>query len=1044
MKRLCKVFLSLLLSALMLVSALPMMAFRAEAATNPSTVTVSQATSRLNDLANKFVGKYFTVSGNACASTSEHQCSNCLLSSVVSASWVQNLTGMGSLDSSLFPAQYYTDGAKYGPNGWSCFSFANFAHWYVFAQKNTDNLVSTLEFNGACNYSNVSSYARPGDVIRSSSLGHSMILVSYDSNGMTVLDCNWGRNTYGGCYVQKHYLTYSEFGNIAITGVQNYDRTAGHTHSYGTNYEADHPHRVYAKCSCGDTYYTGETKKITGCELCYPPTYSVTYNANGGTGAPAAQTKTKNVNLTLSATIPAREGYNFINWRSDSGNTYAPGGIFAENKNTTLTAVWEIIDYGELESIEVASLPNKISYDYGEVFDETGLTLTGHYSSGLTKTITSGFAVSELDTTKFGKKVLTVSYGGYTTNIEVDVTLSNSYGKWILASELPDSVKNAPKGTYEFEYTDAYRSKVKSTVTNGRTSMDGWNLESSKKVSTSNGGWSLSAPSTSNTQGDTYHTVVRAESKVVYDSYAWVNANTNWFWKDNSNGQYTHLIHVYSSVSLPNSGYSKESDGSYLCDKTLGVNNPGKLGTVYLMTNHGSSISSFTVSWSCFYLWPNGTTTIYRSVTDKYQYTHSKWSDWSDYTVTPITPSSTVEAEVVGDGFVRYRLADEKVSEAETVVELINTLPATVDHEDDAAIRRMEDVYDALSDEQKALISNAIKAKLEEAITAADELKADLYVAETVERTCTTDGYTLIACSSCDYTTVTDALPALGHDFSEFVKTEAPTCTAAGYTVYKCANCELTEEKDPVAKIGHNYTTTVVAPSPAGQGYTLHTCLNCNDSYKDNYTNYVFDENAPCITVGSKNAKAGQSVTLDVVLENNPGMWGMDLVVEYDKTQLTLTGVTNGTVFSDSEWVKGNLSGEKYILSYEANEIENITNNGVVATLEFTVNEGATVDSLAAVTVSYKMGDIINIDFEDIGVAVVSGGVNIVDFIYGDLNSDGAVNKKDSLLLKMYLAGSTTDIDTDAADVFTDGIVNKKDSLLLKRYLAGNDVVLGS
>lgn len=935
-----------------------------------------------------------------------------------------------------------SDVSSISSNGWQCAAFAKFVLISLFgtAKDTNDSVI------GSGSSSSTYDKLRKGDLFYTSH-PHWMIYISHDSTGVTVLDANGYGDYKIGYYRKYSYSNGNLSGSVTAWQSPHWDEVntkyASHTHSYGTNYEADHPHRIYAKCSCGDTYYTGEIKKITGCELCYPPTYSVTYNANGGMGAPAAQTKTKNVNLTLSATIPAREGYNFINWKSDSGNTYAPGGIFAENKNTTLTAVWEIIDYGELESIEVASLPNKISYDYGEVFDETGLTLTGHYSSGLTKTITSGFAVSKLDTLKFGRKVLTVSYGGYTTNIEVDVTLSNSYGEWILASDLPDSLMNAPKGTYEFEYTDAYRSKVKSTVTNGRTSMDGWNLESSKKVSTSNGNWSLSAPSTSNTQGDTYHTVVRAESKAVYDSYAWVNSDRDWFWKDNTNG-YTYLIHVYSSVSLPNSGYSKDSDGSYLCDKTLGVNDPGKLGTVYLMTNHGSSISSFTVSWSCFYLWPNGTTTIYRSVTDKYQYTHSKWSNWSDYTITPVASSATVEAEVIRNGFVRYRLADEKVSEAETVVELINALPTTVDHEDDDAIRCVEDAYDALSDEQKTLISNDVIAKLDNAVTAADELKADLYVAEMVERTCTTDGYTLIACSSCDYTAVTDVIPAPGHDFSVFVKTEAPTCTEAGYTVYKCANCELTEERNPTAKIGHNYTTTVVAPTPAGQGYTFHTCLNCKDSYKDNYTNYVFDENAPCITVDSKNAKAGQSVTLDVVLENNPGMWGMDLVVEYDKTQLTLTGVTNGTVFADSEWVKGNLSGEKYILSYEANEIENNTNNGVVATLEFMVNEGATVDSLAAVTVSYKMGDIINIAFDDIGVAVVSGGVNIVDFIYGDLNSDGVVNKKDSLLLKMYLAGNTTDIDTDAADVFTDGSVNKKDSLLLKRYLAGNDVVLGS
>ena len=64
--------------------------------------------------------------------------------------------------------------------------------------------------------------------------------------------------------------------------------------------------------------------------------------------------------------------------------------------------------------------------------------------------------------------------------------------------------------------------------------------------------------------------------------------------------------------------------------------------------------------------------------------------------------------------------------------------------------------------------------------------------------------------------------------------------------------------------------------------------------------------------------------------------------------------------------------------------------------------------------------------------------------LYGDVLSDGFVNKKDSLALKRYLADNTYPIDVEAADVYFDGLVNKKDSLRLKQYLAGWDVVLGS
>lgn len=197
------------------------------------------------------------------------------------------------------------------------------------------------------------------------------------------------------------------------------------------------------------------------------------------------------------------------------------------------------------------------------------------------------------------------------------------------------------------------------------------------------------------------------------------------------------------------------------------------------------------------------------------------------------------------------------------------------------------------------------------------------------------------------------------------------------------------------------------------------------------------------VSVESKKASAGSTVLITVCLEENPGIWGMDLVVNYDKTQLTLTNVINGTVFSDSEWTPGNLSGNKYILSYEASGFDDVTANGILATLEFAVNENATADSFSSISLSYDAGDVINVNFDEIDLSIVPGGIHVTDFIYGDLNNDGLVNKKDSLLMKMYLADDTTVIDMQAADVYADGSINKKDSLYLKQYLAGLDVELG-
>lgn len=77
--------------------------------------------------------------------------------------------------------------------------------------------------------------------------------------------------------------------------------------------------------------------------------YAISFNANGGSGAPSAQTKTHGTALTLSTTVPARVGYDFLGWSTTStatvpeyryGASHTVSTSFATNANTTLYAVW--------------------------------------------------------------------------------------------------------------------------------------------------------------------------------------------------------------------------------------------------------------------------------------------------------------------------------------------------------------------------------------------------------------------------------------------------------------------------------------------------------------------------------------------------------------------------------------------------------------------------------------------------------------------------------------------------------------------------------
>lgn len=76
--------------------------------------------------------------------------------------------------------------------------------------------------------------------------------------------------------------------------------------------------------------------------------YTVKYNANGGSGAPSSQTKWKDQTLKLSTTKPTRTGYTFQGWGTSASDTsvdYAAGANYTANANVTLYAIWKAITY---------------------------------------------------------------------------------------------------------------------------------------------------------------------------------------------------------------------------------------------------------------------------------------------------------------------------------------------------------------------------------------------------------------------------------------------------------------------------------------------------------------------------------------------------------------------------------------------------------------------------------------------------------------------------------------------------------------------------
>ena len=102
--------------------------------------------------------------------------------------------------------------------------------------------------------------------------------------------------------------------------------------------------KAYAK---NDGTYTGWTGSSTASATVTVPaksSWSVTFNANGGSGAPSTQTKWYGESLTISATVPTRSGYIFKGWATSSTATtasYQPGSTYSTNAALALYAVWQ-------------------------------------------------------------------------------------------------------------------------------------------------------------------------------------------------------------------------------------------------------------------------------------------------------------------------------------------------------------------------------------------------------------------------------------------------------------------------------------------------------------------------------------------------------------------------------------------------------------------------------------------------------------------------------------------------------------------------------
>ena len=172
--------------------------------------------------------------------------------------------------------------------------------------------------------------------------------------------------------------------------------------------------------------------------------YTVSYNANGGSGAPSAQSKYYGKTLTLSSTKPTRTGYTFKGWATSASGSvaYASGASYTANASVTLYAVWQANTYTiKYNANGGTGAPSSQTKTHGVTLtlSSTKPTRASETDDGVTTTYTfKGWATSASSSTvayaagaKYTANASVTLYAVWTTKTtvtEYDVTYNTNGG----------------------------------------------------------------------------------------------------------------------------------------------------------------------------------------------------------------------------------------------------------------------------------------------------------------------------------------------------------------------------------------------------------------------------------------------------------------------------------------------------------------------------------------------------------------------------------------------------------------------------------------
>ncbi|MDR1542746.1 MAG: chitobiase/beta-hexosaminidase C-terminal domain-containing protein [Clostridiales bacterium] len=741
--------------------------------------------------------------------------------------------------------------------------------------------------------------------------------------------------------------------------------------------------------SAGVTDQPRSTQSDSACIL--------TYNANGGSNAPVAQTASPGSSVTISSSVPTRFAYNFLGWSTSinaTEATYSPGAIIALNSSLVLYAVWQEPATISLNVAKTVSISNGQVKYYKFIPSASGIyTFDSTYNAGAD--VDPYATLHTSDGASINDSIADDDAAGL-RNFRITASLNAGQSYYLCAEVYTQTAS----GIYSITASQGARHTI---------------------FYDANGG--AGAPPTQYITPGSIIISATIPTRLGYTFIGWStspSASTAEFLPKGSTSGISENKNIYA-VWQP--------------AEILELNSPK---TVNINFSKKVVFFSFTPSVTATYIFESSLQT----------------GDPNSYLYNGGGTLITLDDDSAGH--LNFRLSCNLVAGAEYYFGAGSFSTSTASYtvtlranEPAQALAPIISVTNIAGGKSAALSSATAGATIRYTIDgSAPTASSALYSAPI---SFTLPGTTIIKAIS-----VRSGM-ANSSPTSETVTVAAapaPTANPPSGAVSPGQRITLSTSLSN-AKI--YYTKDNSTPTSASARYESPIAVTSNTVIKaiaslDGYANsalatFSYTIANPVLEAGNVSGMQGSVVDVPVSISNNPGMAGFTINLAFDSSKLTYISASKAIELPDGILFSSSQNSSTVKIDWGA--INDYSGNGVLFTVRFRIGQSAATGS-TPITLSYPSNSIINNKIQPYAPSIAHGSVTIIENhqIYGDVDNDGKVQMGDAILVAQYYVGGYGVVFNEsqraAADANADGSITLGDAVLIAQYYVGGyGAVLG-